>query len=360
MKGTQEIQDCEVQRKGTGGGDELDSYLLDIIQTSVGNCEKQGDDSALDSYADRKRLGLKIAKQLEKLGFHERARKIRQCSQMFYERSYSCGHKSIARRGQGKLCYRCGDKLCPICIHVRSVKLAKGLGSALESLSKSKGLYVHHLTLTLANTWTLPDYAALRKMAKRLLDSESKARRAVWERYGYYGALMSFEVPPSKRIKGMWNPHFHILLFTERPIELIETGEHAGNWQNSVNQELSDLWQKITKDSYIVQGKSFDVSRIFEVVKYFTKVADMNDEQLAEIVKWSHGKRFLSRLGALHGNDELAELMDAQDTGEPECCPECGCNEYVDVPVVFDPRLCRYVREQDWYDRPLILPLSPS
>ena len=123
---------------------------------------------------------------------------------------------------------------------------------------------------------------------------------------------------------------------------------------------MSDLWLKITKDSPILLGKSFDVSRIFEVVKYFTKVADMNDEQLAEIVKWSHGKRFLSRLGALHDNDELAELMDAQDTGEPECCPECGCNEYVDVPVVFDPRLCRYVREQDWYDRPLILPLSPS
>ena len=77
MQGTQEIQVCEVKRQGTAGEHSL---LLDIVESSVGKCEKQGDDSALDSYADRKRLGLKVAKQLENIGLHERARKIRQLS----------------------------------------------------------------------------------------------------------------------------------------------------------------------------------------------------------------------------------------------------------------------------------------
>ena len=212
-------------------------------------------------------------------------------------------------------------------------------------------LYAYHLVLTFANVDSLPDYGNLKRSVKTLFridEKSSKARRKFWERYGYHGALVNFEVTVAE--DGKFHPHFHVLLLTERPIELIETGEHAGEFQNSVNQELSDMWLKITKDSYIVKGKSFEFSQIFELVKYLTKGVNMiPDAQLSELVEWSKGKRFLSMLGKLYDNPELKQLCEEQESEEPECCPECGCNEFVDIPMRFDVRTGRYVDSEDWY-----------
>ena len=338
MKGTQEIQDCEVQRKGTAG--ECCS-LLDTLETSVFKDRIAGE-------SKRKRQAEKVAMALEMAGYPERARKIRQCSQSLYRRSFSCGHESQTRQGIGWMFFRCKDKLCPNCNHVRSLKLSQRLGPALEVLAKSKGLYVYHLTLTYANTDSLPDYKTMCGQVKRLLNSDSKARKAIWDRYGYFGAVRNFEVTIGK--DGRFHPHFHIILFTERPIELIETGDHAGEFQNSVNQEISDMWQKITKNSYIVKGKSFEFSQMFEMVKYITKgVPAMPATQLAELVDWSDGKRFISLLGELYANAELKQLLEEQESEDPECCPECGCNEFIDIPMRFDIRTGRYVDSEDWY-----------
>jgi hypothetical protein len=227
------------------------------------------------------------------------------------------------------------------------VKLAGTLGTALESYVSERGLYAYHFVVTLANTESLPDYEKIRKQARRLLDSGSKMRKAFWDRYGYHGAVLNFEVTVGK--DGRFHPHFHILLLTERPIELIETGDHAGEFQNSVNQELSDMWQKITKDSYIVKGKSFEFSQMFEMVKYLTKGVDMMpDEQLSELVDWSNGKRFISLLGKLYSNAELKQLLEDQDSSEPETCPDCGCNEFMDIPMRFDSQKGRYVDDECW------------
>ena len=338
MKYKQEKQVCEVKRQGTSGAC---SSLLDTLETSVSK-----DRTAEES--KRKREAEKVAIALENAGLHERARNIRQCSQSYFRRSYSCGHESQTRQGTGWLFFRCKDKLCPNCNHVRSLKLSKQLAPALEALASAKGLYVCHLTLTYLNTDYLPSYKTMCGQVKRLLNSKSKARKAFWDRYGYFGAVRNFEVTIAK--DGRFHPHFHILLFTERPIELIETGEHAGNWQNSVNQELSDLWLEITKDSPIVQGKSFGFKGMFEMVKYLTKgVPSMPSTQLSELVEWSNGKRFFELLGGLRANEELKQLLEEQESDDPECCPECGCNEFVDILMRFDARARRYVESEDWY-----------
>lgn len=351
MKNTQSAIQCEVKTNGTAKGDGHFLPLLDTLEITV-------DKGPIEDHARRKRRGLEVAKQLENAGFYERARKIRQCCQMSFLRRYSCGHESQTRQGQGTLFFRCKDKLCPNCNHVRSVKLSKRLGPALEAYAKLKGLHVYHLTLTFVNTWSLPDYKKIRTQAKRLFDSESIARKAFWDRYGYHGAVMNFEVTIAE--DGRFHPHFHILLFTEHPIELIETGKHAGDWQNRVNQELSDLWLKITKDSPILKGRSFEFSGMFEMVKYLTKgVYAMPDEQFAELAEWSNGKRFISLLGELYNSDELKKLIEEQDIDDSECCPECGCNEFIDVPVRFDLCTGRYVESYGWITT-LKLPLSPS
>ena len=350
MQGTQEIQVCEVKRQGTAGEH---SPLLDTIETTVRK-------DPLQSLAERKREAGKVAKQLERLGFENKGRKIGQCSQGIYRRSFSCGHESQTRHGERGIFYRCKDKFCPVCNHARSLKLAGKFGRALETYVSVHGLYASHVVLTYKNMDALPDLSKLKRDLKNMFRPDgAKSRREFWKRYGYHGMLVNFEVTVSK--DGRFHPHFHILLITERPIELIETGEFAGNWQNWVNQELSDMWLKITKDSYIVQGKSFEFSQMFEMVKYLTKGVNMiPDTQLSELVEWSDGKRFLSLHGKLHKNEELKHLFEEQESEEQECCPECGCNEFTDIPMRFDVRTGRYVDSEDWYDRPLIFPLSPS
>jgi hypothetical protein len=222
------------------------------------------------------------------------------------------------------------------------------LGPALEALAKAKGLHVYHLTLTYLNTDSLPDYKKMCGQVKRLFNSKSKARKAFWDRYGYFGAVRNFEVTIDQN--GRFHPHFHVLLFTERPIELIETGRCAGRWQNSVNQELSDMWLEITKDSPVVLGTAFGFKGMFEMVKYLTKgVPAMPATQLAELVDWSNGKRFIELTGKLHANAELKQLLEEQESDDPECCPECGCNEFVDILMRFDARARRYVDSEDWY-----------
>lgn len=310
------------------------ALLLDNIETTVAN--------TTPCFQDRKRSAVDMSKRFKRIGLENKGRKIGQCSDLVVKRSFSCGHASVVRQTGNALAYRCKQKLCPICDHARSVKLSNRLGNALASYVKQKGLYTYHLVLTFRNSDQLPDYARIRKLARRLFDRKAKGRRDFWNRYGYHGALMNFETTVDKQ--GRYHPHFHILLITERPIELIETGEHEGEFQNRVNQEVSDLWHKITGDSYIVKGKAFEFSGMFEMVKYMTKgVKDIPDSQLYDLVKWSEGKRFLSLIGKLYANEELQELIANEgEQHDQETCPECGCNEYVDIPLLYDWKTSQY------------------
>ena len=307
------------------------SALLDHIETSV------------DKFTERKRKARAMSNRFKSIeGLENKGRKIGQCSQLIIKRAFSCGHNALIRNAGEALAFRCKERLCPICDHARSVKLSNKLGSALKSYVHAHGLHTYHLTLTFKNTEELPDYKKIRTMAKRLFDSKSKARKAFWSRYGFHGAIMNFETTVKKT--GFFHPHFHVLLVTEKPIELIEFGEHEGEFQNSVNQELSDLWYKITKDSFVLKGVSFQFDHMFEMVKYMTKgVSNIPDRQLHDLVKWSEGKRFLSMIGDLYCNEELKGLINSDgEEHDPETCAECGCNEFVDIPMMYNWHMKRY------------------
>ena len=309
--------------------------LLDNLETSVSNDTER--------FTDRKRDAVAVSKRFKRIGMENRGRKIGQCSDLTITRAFSCGHSSRVRDTGKAMSYRCKDKFCPICNHARSIKLSHRLGNSLEAYTTAHNLHTYHLVLTFKNSNELPDYRRIRKLVKRLFNSDSKGRKAFWDRYGYHGALLNFEITVDR--KGKYHPHFHVLLITERPIPLIEQGEHAGEFQNSVNQEISDLWLKITGDSYIVKGKGFEFSGMFEMVKYMTKgTMKIPDEQLYDLAKWSEGKRFLSLIGKLYSNEELKTLIDQGDEShDPETCPQCGCSEYVDIPAWYDPMTARYV-----------------
>ena len=351
MKGTQEIQDCEVQRKGTAG--ECCS-LLDIVETS-----EQVD--VWEGRTKRKRQAQKVAKQLRNAGFSMRADNILKCCSRYMRRKYSCSHVGPVLR----MDWRCKDRLCPECQHVRSVKLAQRYGPALRGYVERNGLHAHHVVLTFAHVEGLPDWKRLKGCVKKLFSPKTVALREFWDRYGNAGVMENFEMHLAE--DGMYHAHFHCVLLTERPVELIETGKHAGKWQNSVNQELSDAWREITKDSFVVYTSEINLDRIFEVVKYcFKGLTDMNNSDVEHLVEWLSGKRFTHLLGPLYNNPEFKALLaDADAVAEAEaeaeeCCTECGCNEWRDVLYEWHPILQMYVECEERYDESQTWPLSPS
>jgi hypothetical protein len=150
----------------------------------------------------------------------------------------------------------------------------------LKALQETNGLFASFVTLTLTNTETLPDFKQLTSWKKKLLKS------SFWKRYGLFGSIGTLEVKLGER-SGLFHVHFHLVIFTERPIPAIQTGEHKGKWQVEVNQELSEAWSEANEArGYIVRGVSFD-GHYQELLKYISKgIDEMSDEQLEEFCRW--------------------------------------------------------------------------
>jgi hypothetical protein len=140
-----------------------------------------------------------------------------------------------------------------------------------------------------------------------------------------------------------------LVAFTEYPIELIQSGEHEGEFQNVVNQEMSELWYDATDGAgFIVKGTAFD-GNYKEIIKYIAKgVADMDKKRLQELATWSKGKRMLFTTGKLYANKELKELMndETEDKIDSRACPDCGCNHAEMSILQFNHRLGNYVLEE--------------
>lgn len=162
-------------------------------------------------------------------------------------------------------------------------------------------------------------------------------RSSFFKKYGLDGWLRGRETIIG-RGSGKFHVHDHAVMLFREPIPLIKYGDHAGEAQNAVNQELSDAWRKATGgDSFIVKIKAFD-GNYHELIKYITKsTADMTDAQLAEFVTWQKNQPFLFRGGSLRNNPELkAAIKASEDLSKEEDlqkveCPTCGCTETVTV-----------------------------
>jgi hypothetical protein len=137
--------------------------------------------------------------------------------------------------------------------------------------------------------------------------------------------VRSFEVKIGTN-SGLWHPHFHVLIFTRLPIPCYVDRNEAVRFEMAVNQRIAEAWQKITTDSFIVDGRAFD-GDYRELFKYVAKGADkMNDERLKELAEWQRHKRVLSLFGELYNNAELkAAMKEAEGEDAPlSSCPECG------------------------------------
>lgn len=324
-----EVTDCFI---GTAGSQSLP--LLDTLETSV-------HDEQLSAKTERKRQSVSLAGRIGRFD-SRRAEVMRSCGQKFSRLVSKCIHKhELAGTGA----FYCKDRLCPTCQRKRSNRLIRQLAGPLKAIQDSRQLYSSFVTLTLANTETLPSFSDLSSWKRKLL------RDKFWQQFGLFGAVCTLEVKLGEK-SGQWHCHFHIVALTEKPVPTIQTGEQIGNWQLSVNQELSEAWLKVNEGAgFIVRGKAFD-GNYAEVIKYISKEQnDMSDEQLEEFCKWSKGRRFLSLTGKLYNNRELKEaIRQSEEENKEEAtscqCPECGCSDFERHDFKYDYRLKSYVLEK--------------
>lgn len=294
------------------------------------------------------------------MGMEGYAEKIGKCCAQLNRLDFHCGHSVKSSYRNGEMLFRCKDRFCPVCSHKRSADYALRFAPALQTYAERHGLHAYHLGLTFVNSETLGDLSAMKACVKKLFRSKR------FQSIGYHGALVSFETKIGKN--GLWNNHFHVLLFTEHHIPLIETGKHKGEWQNKFNQEVSDLWRKITKGSFIVKGKTFEWDGMPELIKYITKdTEELSDGRLMELVNWSKGRRFISLNGKLHDNAELKVLFSDIEQGKDEQverCPYCtneGSDRYDIVELRWSHKHDTYLVDQvcTQYGEVLEMSLSP-
>lgn len=302
----QPVPDAKKLALSAGIGGEASPLLLDTVQTSDG----------VSGVQDRKRRGVSLSRRIARFD-KRRGERMATCGQTVHMTTCTkpgCGYH------RQTFPLRCADPLCPNCSRRKAMRLSATLGRGLADYQGKRNLHAYLLTLTFKDTDTLPSYSRIVKQSKRLL-----SLKKLWKPYGLVGGVRAFEIKLGER-SGLWHPHFHVLIFTRLPIPCYVDKNEAVRFEWSVNQAISEQWQKITTDSFIVDGRAFDGDHR-ELFKYLAKGAEkMNDERLRELAEWQRHKRVLSLFGELYNNAELKEAMsqaDAEDT-PLHSCPECG------------------------------------
>jgi hypothetical protein len=193
------------------------------------------------------------------------------------------------------------------------------------------------LTLTFKNTPELQDFSYYRNCFTKL------RRRRFWKKLcgGILGGAVAFETTIDEN--GWYHPHFHVFLIVKDAVPVYPTGDREGQWELEYQNVISEAWQEITGDSYIVDVRTFD-GNFKELVKYATKVNDMPDEPifdkaLRELYRFSRSRRFVQTFGNMYGRLEEEEA----DAPNAEACPDCGATEADAVLMRFDDKLGTYV-----------------
>jgi hypothetical protein len=141
--------------------------------------------------------------------------------------------------------------------------------------------------------------------------------RKAWKKY-VKGGLVAFEAT-WRRGKGKgWHCHLHIL--------------YVG--QYFPQAELQEVWQSVTKDSYLVdvrpvkirKGRPLAVAALAEIVKYTLKDHSLPAERLAEFeaAMRKHG-RVIRTFGCMWGCRPKSEKK------KRVACAVCGCTVWFDV-----------------------------
>ena len=282
---------------------------------------------------------------------------------------HSCGSKVILTIRDGCLKQvavpiRCHSPACPTCARLEQEETMRKYRPLLEKAkrSSSKALFI---TFT---TWQRPkDGDELRSVFwemsgayRKLLDMRLGPRKRKWLRDMFYQALEASDIRNKdlqaylfeeflsycernrvqkfrdlikvgirrpeityNREEGWFNPHFHVLWFTDCPIPQVL---------------LSYLWASLT-GSFIVDIREAYDDFEKELIKYMTKFWEIPEDKIGEVL-W--GLRGMKKV-MLHGVKLIKE---------PKTCPYCSREDCKAHPVAMaeleEPIDYRYRHGQVW------------
>jgi hypothetical protein len=139
------------------------------------------------------------------------------------------------------------------------------------------------------------------------------------------GGAVAFETTLTDA--GEFHPHLHVLLYFDRALPTYPVGPRAGEVEKQYCEVISQAWQEITGDSFIVDLRQFD-GDTRELIKYSVKGIESmpntkrHDAMLREFYQFSRGRRFIQTFGCLYGKVK-EEMEDDLPTALP-----CGCESH--------------------------------
>lgn len=211
------------------------------------------------------------------------------------------GHETKKAHFHGVL--KCSNVwACPVCSSRIATKRGLELKQATEQHKKNGG-YLYLVTLTIPHERT----SKLDVLLDDLTDSYRKttsgrAYQAIKKDYGIIGSIRALEVTYGD--SNGWHPHLHILVLTEKSIDLKE-----------FKLSLFDRWHKITvKKGYkpIFTKHLVDVQSGEYAAMYIAKVSDNNSHwHISDEMTKSHKK--LGKIGRFSAHALLVSFIDTKN-----------------------------------------------
>lgn len=190
--------------------------------------------------------------------------------------------------------------LCPLCGLRRGSKLTSGYWDRFEIIRASDSeIKAYLVTLTTKNGPDLSErFNHLSRSKKKYHEKRRdslKGKRSNLEINKALGGVSSYEVKIGEG-SGEWHVHDHsIWLCHERP------------WETKISQE----WEEITGDSFIVDVKEIDGPEGFlEVMAYAVKFSTMTLEDNFTAYQFLKNKRMVNSFGAFRGVEIPESLLD--------------------------------------------------
>ena len=256
----------------------------------------------LDRYGRAHRRALHMSDYAQSQGDVKFAQKLRHCGHWLNFRHYYTVDK--VRLHSADFCKK--HLLCPLCAIRRGAKYLKAYTDKLSVVqSENTGLKAFLVTLTVKDGADLSErFCHLRGAMKRMIQARrnylmAPDKRPHVEFAKALGGVHSIEFKRGKN-SGLWHPHVHMVwLCHESPDQ----------------RKLSEEWQKLTVDSFIVDVRPFHnqndvVSGFMEVFKYALKFSELSLSDNWHAFEVLSRQRLVDSFGLLRGVDVPDDLTD--------------------------------------------------
>lgn len=178
----------------------------------------------------------------------------------------------------------CGSRWCPICGKIQRARAEATVENILAT-------YNNNLLRFVTITQVARRKESLEDAMIRLQANWQKLRRSKFWLSKVRGAYVRLETIWNP-VERWWHVHLHILVLT--------------GWLPKY--ELSALWHRITKDSYITDVRPIDQNAKYELSKYLSKFDVGPSMPIRELVEAWRGKRSYDLYGCFRNNEAVNHL----------------------------------------------------